>query len=71
MKPGTVKLPVVDPRNERLLAALTAGEPLDGRVLVRRDGSVVDVAEAKPEDWQDLGAQVDLELALVRHRGLS
>jgi hypothetical protein len=31
---------------ERLLAALAAGEPLDGLALVRGDGSVVVAAEA-------------------------
>jgi hypothetical protein len=53
--------PLAGPSNRALLDALAAGLIPFGHVLVRRDGRIVDVAEAREDDWLDLLTQLDAE----------
>jgi hypothetical protein len=47
------------PSNRPLLDALVSGDVLGrGLVIVRRDGRVVPVDDARADDWEDLDAQL-------------
>ena len=48
-----------EPSNGPLLDAIAAGAPVNGHVLLRRDGRLVPAEEARLDDWLDLGAQFD------------